>query len=561
MADTENTPAQPTELPTDLTALTGDELDQLLTQARDESAELQSGDLADLSDEQVTRLEALADLVDAVAERQVAIETERTQRAERAAAAAERLAGPTDDGDENADEDADSADEDAEAPAPEAVAAGGTRTAPRPAPRRQPTPRTEPAPSRTTIVASAELGGGFRGGQTLERSELVAAFLQRTKGQRNLGSKAGTFSQLSVATIERRFDADQMLTEDQTSDQVMAVLASASQESRLEGGNLVAAGGWCSPSEPMYGLPSDETTAGLIDLPTVGVNRGGISYTPGPDYADIFTSAGFFQTEAEAIAGTTKACVEVDCPDFQEVRLDAVGMCVKAPLLTRAAYPEAIARWISGTEVALQHKIAARLITAMRNSLGAVYAPTLTGTPVSWGLLTLLELTIEGERQARALSDTETLEVVAPIWARWALRADMANRNGIGKESVSNADIAQHFSDRGAVVQFVRGYQPLVNPIGVITIPTTMEVMVYTAGTFVKGVADVVSLDTIYDTADLQTNVFTAAFVEDGVLLAKMKHGGRKLQVPVRITGELGSPQIDDTFGGAQVENAGAAAA
>ena len=91
--------------------------------------------------------------------------------------------------------------------------------------------------------------------------------------------------------------------------------------------------------------------------------------------------------------------------------------------------------------------------------------------------------------------------------------------------------------------------------------PSTFEIMVYPAGTFVRGNADVIQLDTVYDTADLQTNVYTAAFVEDGVLLAKMQHGGARITIPTNVNGMLGSPQLDDNLFTAQVENAGAAAA
>ena len=309
-------------------------------------------------------------------------------------------------------------------------------------------------------------------------------------------------------------------------------------------------------------LPSAATLDGIIDLPTVGVNRGGLNYTPGPDFADIFATAGFSQTEAEAIAGTTKNCVEVDCPDFQEVRLDAVGYCVKAPLLTRSAYPEAIENWITGTMVANAHKVAARLISAMRTALGTALAPTLTGTPVTWGTLSIVEWVIEMQRQGYRLQESDTLEVKIPRWVRAAIRADLANRNGmIASERVTNEMITQHFADRGAMVEFVLNYLEVSSPLTSVAYPSTFEIMVYPAGTFVRGNADVIQLDTVYDTADLQTNVYTAAFVEDGVLLAKMQHGGARITIPTNVNGMLGSPQLDDNLFTAQVENAGAAAA
>jgi hypothetical protein len=81
---------------------------------------------------------------------------------------------------------------------------------------------------------------------------------------------------------------------------------------------------------------------GILSLPEVNVTRGGIKFTKGPQWADIYGNIGFTQTEAQAIAGTTKPCYEVTCPTFTDVRLDAVGLCIKAPILTNAAYPEVV---------------------------------------------------------------------------------------------------------------------------------------------------------------------------------------------------------------------------
>ena len=47
-------------------------------------------------------------------------------------------------------------------------------------------------------------------------------------------------------------------------------------------------------------------------------------------------------------------------------------------------------------------------------------------------------------------------------------------------------------------------------------LPTTVQFLVYPAGTWTKIVQDVVNLDTIYDNALLTTNQYTAIFAEDG---------------------------------------------
>lgn len=582
-----------TQYPEDLTALNAEDLAAAKTAASKESAELLKLKPEDMTDEQVARLEAVADFLDSIAADEQRRETAAAERVARIQNAAERInpADETEVPDEDGGDEApaeDTPDEDApaedapegDAPvvedeAPVAVAASAARKGPTSAARRMrqpanPTPKVEAdAPAGMSIVAAADIrrvdGGGVipTGTEFGTIGGAVEAFLGRL-GQMPQIPQKGHYDRKAVATIHRdRSIFDGLHVDNPDFKDGQSVMVAAARENRLSGGSLVAAGGWCAPSENLYGMCADETLDGILDLPTTGVGRGGINYTPGPDFQDIYTDAGFAQTEAQAIAGDTKACTEVDCPDFTEVRLDAVGICVKSPLLTKSAYPELVARFLEGTVVANQHKINARLIAAMRTALGTAWAPTLTGTPVTWSTLTAVEWVIETQRQAYRLSENESLEVIAPRWLRVQIRSDLANRNGmVASERVTNAMINEHFADRGAAVQFVLGYQEISAPTGTsfITIPATAELMVYKAGTFVKGTADVISLDAIYDAAELVTNMFTAAFVEDGVLLAKMCHGGKRITVPTGASGMLGSPQLDDPWGGAQAENAGAAA-
>lgn len=557
----------------DLAGMTDEAITDLRATLEGEAADLRGVSADEMTDEQIERANALADTLDAIDTDATRRETAAAERQERVEAAQARLDRGSDEPTEPEAEapPADPAPESDPAPEAEAAPEGDALdalaaalvqrltpapTPARPAARRNPRPASGNEGRGYSLVASADVGGRFSSGQTLaDMAEVAEAFMQRAEGFNSMPVHAGIHDRRGVASIKREF-ADGLSVfnpEFANAKNHMALLQAAAKEARLSGGSLVAAGGWCAPSTNLYGIPSLETLDGIIDLPSIGVDRGGINFTPGPDFADIFTSAGFAQTEVEAIAGTTKACVEVDCPDFTEVRLDAVGVCVKAPLLTRTAYPEAVQRWIEGTFVANQHKVAARLITAMRTALGTALAPTLAGTPVAWSTLSFLEWHIEMERQAYRLSEGDSLEVKAPRWFRAVIRADLANRAGVGASSVSNAQIAQHFADRGAMVDWILNYQEVATPLTSVAYPATVEVMVYPAGTFVRGQAAVVNIDTLYDTADLQTNVYTAAFVEDGVLLAKMQHGGKRITFPIHVTGQMGALDLDQTLGTDQV--------
>lgn len=571
MAENQNPAETPAALPSadDLQGMDAEALDAHRSAIETEADDLQGRDDADLTDGDVERLEALADHLDAIDAEGARREQIATERAERAQAARDRLTREPEGSDADPEDPEATAPEDeqpeaeVETPAPEAVAAGAGRPAPRPRPaaRRNPRPADTGSSDRFSIVAAGDLGGDFSAGQVLpSMAEAALAFESKSQGfpLAMENPAEGMYDRKHVARIRRNYaaDPDGLWHGNKDFKSTQDLLRAAADESRLADGSLVAAGGWCAPSTTMYGLTTMETLDGIIDLPTVGVDRGGINFTPGPDFSDIYASAGFSQTEAEAIARTTMACAEVDCPDFSEVRLDAVGYCVKAPLLTRAAYPEAIQRWLEGTIVANQHKVAARLVSAMRTALGSALAPTLTATPSWWSTLSTVEWIIEMQRQAYRLSESESLEVKIPRWVRSVLRADLANRGGIGLSRVTDQVITDHFADRGAAVQFILNYLEVATPLAAVAYPSTFEVMVYPAGTFVKGTADVIALDTVYDTTDLQTNVYTAAFVEDGVLLAKMQHGGARITIPVKASGQTGAANLDDTMFAAQVPSA-----
>jgi hypothetical protein len=290
----------------------------------------------------------------------------------------------------------------------------------------------------------------------------------------------------------------------------------AAKESRLSGGSLLASGGWCSPSETIYSLCDGETTDGILDLPAINVTRGGIRTTTGPQFSDFY-NAGFRQTEAQAIAATVKTCFTISCPPFVETRLDAIGLCIKVGLLQNAAWPELTKRVVSGTLIAQQHKVAADLITGIIAGSGAVTVADVGS--VTGNALNAVGLIATTIREEYRLGMNETLEVVAPEWLREAIRADLAMRTGVDLLAVSDAQIDGYFAARKVRVQWVYNWQQLVD--GEEGYPATVKMLVYPAGTWVKGTTDVISLDAVYDAASLSTNDYTGLFVEEGILLTK----------------------------------------
>jgi hypothetical protein len=398
----------------------------------------------------------------------------------------------------------------------------------------------KPAASRAPVVitAAADVPDFATGSRILGLEEVGKATVNRMRGF-GVPSGDGTSEDLRhVGVASFKLDFPKELTIDRHSDD-LEVLTYAGKESRLPGKSLVASGGWCAPSETIYDLCAGETTDGILSVPEVNVSRGGIKYTSGPDFSSIYTNVGFCQTEAQAIAGNTKTCFEVPCPAFTEVRLDACGLCIKAPILTQAAYPELVQRWISGSMIAHQHKMNNKVLTAMATAAGT--AKVITGIGTTAGdTLGGLELIADGLRQKYKLGLTQTLEVVVPFWVRGAIRSDLGNRTGQPTDAVTDADITAHFSARHLAVSFVYDWQELATPPAV-AYPATFQALVYPAGTFIKGTSDIITLNAVYDAASLAVNTYTALFFEQGILVAKMCYEATLVTLPICNAGRTGA--------------------
>ena len=356
----------------------------------------------------------------------------------------------------------------------------------------------------------------------------------------------------SLAVVRKAFDERATVGSPESAD---AAMAFAVNEKNLPGGSLVAAGGWCAPSETVYDLLEDESRDGLISLPEINVTRGGIKFTKGPKFADLYAAPSFNFTEAEAKEGKyqptsatdptnkvgAKPVYHVPCTDFEEVRLSAAGLHIQANLLQQRGYPELVARTIRGALVAHEHKMSERIIASMETQSTAVSMDA-GQIGAAAPILTAIELQVEHYRYAQRLSRSTTLEAVFPYWVRGAIRTDLSRREGVDLIDVPDSRIDAWFRSRGVNAQFVYDWQALGGEAGAFKVwPGSLKFLLYSAGTFVKGSQDVITLDTVYDSVLLGQNDYTALFTEEGYLVAKRGHDARVVTVPLNPNGGTGT--------------------
>lgn len=501
------------------------------------------------TEEQISALEVAADAVKtlrgtigAVSEQ---AEAAAAATAERLAAARSSVGGDTDPLDPEEDgEPADPADvEEGDQAVPPALAAAGRpySTAAVAAKTKGKTGLRNTA-TRTmhALTASAGISGQEAGAalDVFSLGELVSSQLSRYPAGRG-ATDVRLMNQ--VATIERRLpDA---LTADGSKDD-MDVLEAAVNQSRLPGGSLIAAGGWCAPSETVYDLcPELESTDGMVSLPEITATRGGIRFTSGPDFSSIFNSGAYFcQTEAESMADTVKPCFEIPCPSFTEQRLDACGLCVKVGILQNRTYPELVSRWLRGAMTAHAHKINAKVINSMVNASTAVAIPGTHGAIAP--TLNAVELAVIDMRYRLKMRDTSTLEMVLPTWAKGLFRADHARRQFASEESITDAMINAWFTARGVSVQWVYDWQDSAFglPQAATQWPAELKFLLYPAGRFVRASSPIIEINTLYDSSLLSVNKQLALFFEEGLTVISKCFSSWVYTVPVCPNGATSGP-------------------
>lgn len=402
-------------------------------------------------------------------------------------------------------------------------------------------------PTSRTITAAADVPNLAHGTKFNYLEDMAVALAERFEGYvPPSGSGVGhDWRNQAFARIQKHIPADHFVPANASDEKFWEVVAAVTDTSALPGGNLVAAGGWCSPSETAYDLCEGESLDGIMSLPEMGLGRGGLKYTMGPDWVDIFGNGYGVQTEAQAIAGTAKVPFEIPCTTFVETRLDALYQFVKVPILTEAAYPELVKRWMRGLVVSYAHKKNARHIALVEAALGAALVVNDYGSTAA-SLANGILLVVDTQRTIRRWKMTQAVELKLPFWVKGAVKADLGLRTGRPTSAVSDAEINGIFASAHVAVEWLYDWagQDLVE--GAVAYPATFKGLLYKAGTFVAGTNDVIKLDTVYDAASLAGNIYTALFMEEGDAVMRMCPGGKLITFASCVSGKTGAATIDE---------------
>ncbi len=386
-----------------------------------------------------------------------------------------------------------------------------------------------------TMVAANNLPGVTDGSEMESWTQFAQAFSSRTRNFPDPGRSTNVL-QYPIAEIRRDYGAEFSIYDHQMDSGLNeVVLKRAADETRLEGGSLVAANGWCSPSETLYGTCLQISTDGLLSLPEVIARRGGIRHNQGIEFDTIFGAGTGFNilTEAQVIADVTKTCVEIPCPPFVDDRLDVSVLCLTGSILQNRAYPEFVETFVRGALATFAHFINRSVIAQIVAGSVAVNPTTVdpwaTDNSAISSVLGVVEMAIEDIRYRLRLPQNATVEIVFPHWVLPLFRQDFSRRTGFDGVGLTDQQINSWFTIRGARVQWVYDWQDAfsgvatgpgadtpITTLPALVTPKQVQFLAYPAGTWVLARLDVIRLEAIYDSVNLPQNLVTQLFMEDG---------------------------------------------
>lgn len=520
----------------------------------------------ELNSEGLARLRQLAAFV-----KQVRGEQERIEQA------AAQVVAELDDLDTqvHGDDDGSGADADSDAEAGGPAAAGGSETAagsegggepaevaPSPvvaslarrAAARQPKPKVGRSGRSAVVKAAADVPNVPYGHQFRSVEEIAAAFDDKFTGFPS-GATVKTRIKQNVARIELPQEQGLVAGAGITD---FDLVEHAASESRLDGGNLVAAGGWGAPSETLWDLCEGlETNEGMLDLPGFTVPRaGGVRYPNNLDFRDLYSGVGFVQTEADSLAGTPKPAYRMPQVTFAETRLEVDGVQIEHDIVQNAVWPELTRSVVRRATVAHEHKLNARYLARMATAPAQSSTFTFTlgsdvdGDQTTSGLLGAVSLAAADYRHRYRMRRKATLEMPAPLWLLDWIRADMSRRAGVNLWDISDEQITAWFTRRGIRPQWVYDWQDGYTNAGGAGFggatppgqwPTSVDLLLYAPGTWVKGTNPIIDLSAVYDSTKLRSNEYIAVFTEQASLLIKRCYVSYRLTVPLSPTGVTGS--------------------
>lgn len=272
-----------------------------------------------------------------------------------------------------------------------------------------------------------------RGGGEFASLEALAEAMYEER-RRILHVNQGVTDYMTLGVIEAEYPEEHVLDPMRSSEQLRSVVA-ALQGDMHQGVTaaafdaVTAAGGFCAPAEPYYGIMALATASRPFraSLPQRNAGRGRITFRTPPDFPDFASAVGQWTNTNDTTPGSdgpaTKPCLVVDCPDTDDAEVYAVTECLTFGNFMARTDPETIANAVQNTAAAFARKAEVLLIDAVKAASTAVTAGDALGAYRD--LSYQIRVAAAGFRSRHRMAPDAVLEVRLPAWAYDLVLADL----------------------------------------------------------------------------------------------------------------------------------------
>lgn len=311
-----------------------------------------------------------------------------------------------------------------------ATAAGRPRRAPGQLRNRRPAGQIDTPARRqhNRILRDSARGGG----EYATLGELGEAMYEERR--RFLHANHGISEMMVLGAIEAEYPEDHVLDPYRSAEQLSAVVAALQGATQAGIGAdaydaVTAAGGFCAPTEPYYGIMA-LATAGRpfrASLPQRNAGRGRITFRTPPDFPDFAGAVSQWTETNDTTPGSdgpaTKPCLVVPCPDTDDAEIYAVTECLTFGNFMARTDPETIANAVQLTAAAFARKAETLLIDAVKTASTAVTAGDALGAyrDISYQI----RVAAAGYRSRHRMDPMAVLEVRLPAWSYDLVLADL----------------------------------------------------------------------------------------------------------------------------------------
>jgi hypothetical protein len=294
---------------------------------------------------------------------------------------------------------------------------------------------------------------------------------------------------------------------------------------------ILAAGGWGTPTPVVY----DVDTLAVADrpvraaLPSVTVDRGGLTWVVQPKFSDIVTGGPTTTTAAVGIwtaaidetpGSRVKSKMRAPTPTTRTVQLDALYASISVGLLQSRAFPEWIRAWQQNVDAAWARMAETYLLDKIEASTLTKQVSQGTVIGAARDYVSFLIILAAGERNRQRMRPNATLRLLYPAWLEDLVGVDLF-RDGsgaaasppqlVGREWIQSTLRAVNINGAGYLDSSTSGGQLLeaqADDDDLNELPQHTRSYLFPEGTFVVGDGGEFDAGVIRDEDLVETNDF-----------------------------------------------------